>query len=980
MVPPPPSSSSTPPASEEGCLDPNTAIEFVEGLCSKEQVAAIERHVDGCPLCRQLLSELARESEDSPARPPAASGSNPSAPRLESSPEERLLEARLERGRSVGRYMLLDRLGVGGMGVVFSAYDPELDRKVAVKLLRTGTARTQESQARMLREAQAMARLQHPNVLAVYDTGSFGDEVFIAMELVEGSTLTQWLAAERRSWREVLKVFLGAGRGLAAAHTAGLVHRDFKPDNVLMSRDGRVRVTDFGLARGLDAEEPTATPDPGPVALQSQDQLTRTGTLMGTPAYMAPEQLRGQAVDARTDQFSFCVALYEALHGERPFSGETWKALRESVLGHKVRQAPKGVSVPPWLRRVLLRGLSPRPEERFSSMESLLTELERGPVAVLRNRVAVAVVAVLMGAGAASYHDVRQRREPCQDAASRFSGLWDAARKQHLAKTFLATRQAYSADAWAMVERTLDGYTGRWTRDWTEACVATWVDERQPEEVLRRRQQCLERSRNKVQALTDLLAQASTTEVREAANLMGTLPDLSTCSAQAVQPAAAPATEQPVATPEREAMRTQLARVETLQAARREREALELALAVYTRASELGDRPLAAESLFWQGLMHQGLQKNKDAERLLTDAALAAEALGLDELKARAQIELTWVYGVNLHQPEPAVAVSRQAQATLERLGGSPSLQYQLHRSLGGALFDAGKYAEATEHFLKSRELAARVLGEDHPQLAALWANSGMGLSTLDRYEEATDAVQRAVALGVKWQGARHPRVAHMQINMVMLLLQQKRLDEALALAQEAVTTYSSEREASAGEARARLFLGHIYLKRKDYEQAQRELEQSLSIARHVHGPDGPELADALTGIGELFSEQGQYQPALDFMRQALDLQEKALGPNHFALGETLIRMGKVQMEQERTEEAIAHFERVLELQEIEQNAPIAAETRFALARALEPSTGQRERARELAQQALEFYSRHTWNAAEKAELEALLSRLSAPR
>lgn len=971
------SSSATPPALASDCLDPNTVIEFVDGLCSAEQVTAIERHVDQCTLCRQLVSELARD--ESPATPPISTGSSPSSPRLEPSPEELLLEARLERGRSVGRYMLLDRLGVGGMGVVFSAYDPELDRKVALKLLRTGTARSQERQARMLREAQAMARLQHPHVLAVFDAGSFGDEVFIAMELVEGSTLTQWLAAQRRSWREVLKVFLGAGRGLAAAHAAGLVHRDFKPDNVLMSKDGRVRVTDFGLARGLDSVEPTAAAALPPGELKELGVLTRTGALLGTPAYMAPEQLLGHAVDARTDQFSFCVALYEALYGKRPFSGDTWEALRENVLGHKVRSTPKGVSVPLWLHRVLLRGLSPKPEERFPSMEALLTQLERGPVAVLQRRVAVGLAVVLLGAGATRYHDVQQRRERCQGADTRFTGLWDAARKEQLSKTFLTTKQAYAPDAWAMVERTLDGYTSRWAQDWTEACVATWVDQRQPEDVLRRRHQCLERSRDKVQAVTDLLVQASTTEVREASNLMGTLPDLSTCSAQAVLPAQAPAAEQPVSTPELEALRTQLARVETLRAARRERAALELARTVHTRAQELGDRPLAAESLFWQGLMHQGLNENPDAERLLTDAAIAAEALGMDELKARALIELTWVYGINLHQPEPAVAMSRQAQATLDRLGGSASLQYQLHRSLGGALFDAGKYAEATEHFQKSRELAAQVLGEDHPRMADLWANSGMGLSTLDRYEEATDAVRRAVDLGVKWLGARHPRVAHMQINLAMLLIQQKQLNQALPLAEEAVTTYASQSEPSAGEARARMFLGHIYLRLKDYGQARRELEQSLAIGRTVYGPERPELADALTGIGELFAEEGQYSPALDFMQHALDLQQQALGPKHFALGETLLRMGKVQLELGGTDQAIENFERALRLRDIEQNAPLTAETRFALANTLEKNSTQRERARELAQQALAFYSRHPWNAEEKAQLEALLGRLSAP-
>ena len=220
--------------------------------------------------------------------------------------------------------------------------------------------------------------------------------------------------------------------------------------------------------------------------------------------------------------------------------------------------------------------------------------------------------------------------------------------------------------------------------------------------------------------------------------------------------------------------------------------------------------------------------------------------------------------------------------------------------------------------------------------MADLWANSGMGLSTLDRYEEATDAVQHAVDLGVKWLGARHPRVAHLQINLGMLLIQQKRLHEALPLAEEAVTTYASQSETSSGEARARMFLGRLYLKLKDYGQARRELEQALEIGGKVYGSEGPELAGALIGMGELFAEEGQYPPALDFMQHALNLQQQALGPKHFALGETLLRMGKVHLELEGTDQAIENFERVLRLREIEQNAPITAETRFALASTLE--------------------------------------------
>jgi tetratricopeptide (TPR) repeat protein len=442
-----------------------------------------------------------------------------------------------------------------------------------------------------------------------------------------------------------------------------------------------------------------------------------------------------------------------------------------------------------------------------------------------------------------------------------------------------------------------------------------------------------------------------------------------------VQAALAPEAPRPVATPEREGLRTQLARIEALQAARRDKEALEQARAVHARARELGERVLEAESLFWQGQLHQQLRENAEGDALLTQAVLSAEALGLDELKARAQIELVWHHGINLHQLEPALAWGRQAQATLERLGGAPNLQYRLHRSLGGALFNHGKFAEATEHFLKAREKASAVLGEDHPTLSGMWANCGMGLSTLGRYAEATDAVRHALELGVKWLGPRHPRVAHIQLNLVMLLLQQRRPDEALPLAREAVLTYESAGEPSPGWSRSHMFLGFIHTQRDEYALAYQELERSLALGEKAFGPTSRELAPMLTGMGEVLSAQGRHTEALVPMQRALAHQEKALGPKHSALGDTLLQLGKVQLALGRTPQALANLERVLQLQDIQQNEPIVAGARLALARVLVAHPQQRERARELARLALEFYSRHPWDAAERAELEALLKR-----
>src|SRR4051812_19478493 len=361
--------------------------------------------------------------------------------------------AALARGSSIGRYIVLAMVGRGGMGEVYAAYDPELDRKVAVKLLRVKPGNgvsLAEGRTRTLREAQAIARLSHPNVVVVFDVGTFEDKVFIAMEYVEGNTVTYWLQVQQRGWKEILQVFTDAGRGLAAAHEKGLIHRDFKTDNVMVSRDRHVRVMDFGLARQVQEKSgaaaapasrlppispevkaghsgvvqpisirilsgssasndgpPTmvvATDPSAPISIEGRTRsgmfdarLTRTGAMMGTPAYMAPEQFLGTPTDARSDQFSFCIALYEALYGERPFEGSTMSTLTANVVQGNVRDAPAGSKIPLWLRKVLLRGLMPRAKDRWPSMEALLEALGNDPSVQRRKWIAAAGGMLLIG-------------------------------------------------------------------------------------------------------------------------------------------------------------------------------------------------------------------------------------------------------------------------------------------------------------------------------------------------------------------------------------------------------------------------------------------------------------------------------------------------------------------------------------------------------------------------------------------------------
>jgi serine/threonine protein kinase len=324
------------------CLDEQTVIDLVEGHLPAERRLGVIAHADLCGDCRQVIAALTRTLHPDTQSTSAPEG-GPSSP--------------LHAGSSLGRYVILDVVGSGGMGVVYSAYDPELDRRVALKLVRTPNGPDAESQrARLVREARAIARVVHPNAIVVHEVGTLDKRVFVAMEFVDGPTLSAWLRARPRSPREKLDVLIQAGRGLAAAHHAGLVHRDFKPDNVLVGADGRVRVTDFGLARAAGLAGEVAPP-----ALPTTDvTITRSGAVVGTPAYMAPEQVLGAGADARADVFSFCVTAWECLFGARPFAGATLQALLEAVRAGRLVEGGDQ-TVPARIRNMLARGLSHDP-------------------------------------------------------------------------------------------------------------------------------------------------------------------------------------------------------------------------------------------------------------------------------------------------------------------------------------------------------------------------------------------------------------------------------------------------------------------------------------------------------------------------------------------------------------------------------------------------------------------------------------------
>ncbi len=371
------------------CPDDTEIVAFAQGLVDDARREAVLSHIETCPECAGLAAEAARDDMVQTAHvdAPVSAAENPV----------------LSRGSSVGRYLLLDPIGSGALGQVFTAYDPELDRRVAIKLLLPSVMLHQDGEAfrsRLAREAQALARVKHPNVVAVHDVGNVGQQMFIAMELVEGQTLGVWLTEHNPPWTEIRDVFVAAGEGLLAAHRAGLVHRDFKPTNVLIDASGRPQVADFGLARAVgSAPRPSAPVDDTTSSRPLEASMTASGAIVGTPAYMSPEQHRGRAVDARADQFAFCVALFEALYGVRPFAGSSLKEILGAVESGRVTSASNRL-VPSWLKRAVLTGLHAHPSERFDSMAELLEALQQDRATKKRRRVVVGLAALAV-AGAA---------------------------------------------------------------------------------------------------------------------------------------------------------------------------------------------------------------------------------------------------------------------------------------------------------------------------------------------------------------------------------------------------------------------------------------------------------------------------------------------------------------------------------------------------------------------------------------------------
>jgi tetratricopeptide (TPR) repeat protein len=851
-------------------------------------------------------------------------------------------EKYLARGALVGRYVIVDKLGEGGMGVVYSAFDPELDRKVAVKLLQAAPSggTSGGEQAWMLREAQALARLQHPNVVAVHDVGVLpGDQVFVAMELVDGVTMRTWLKAKARSWREVVPVMRAAGAGLAAAHAAGLVHRDFKPENILVDKDGRVRVMDFGLARLRREDDPSGPAPPSPLDSSRSPlsvELTQAGHVVGTPAYIAPELYEGAAADARSDQFAFGVALFEGLFHTRPFDR---KELARNRSAPPVPKLPAKSDVPAQLQRIALRTLAVDPAQRYASIDELVAELARDPLARRRRvLIAVAAAAVVLAFGGGAYALAHRRGELCSGAEQRLAGVWDSPAKDAARRAFDATKQPYAAQSFAGVERALDKYTREWSAAVTESCAATRVRGEQTEEVMSLREACLDQRLLDLRALTKLLATADAGLVEKGDKAVFALESLAGCAnVAALRSPGLPPFE---LRPQILAIEVKLSEARAHLIAGHVLPALTLSQEAATSASELHWEPLAAEATFLHGagLLAVGNQADATAEfertvwaalrghgdnfaSRVSFSVAANLTVGLgkvqeadtwvelgDALAARLprdleldtiRYQVSGLVATEHGDLNKGVALYEKAFAALtEACGGKDcAALVGLENDYATTLSRAGAYGKAEPHYEHALALRIASVGEDHPDVPLFLSNLGICYRHTGQLVKAQMALARALATREKLFGKRHPFLVPTLDNYGELLLAEHDYAGALAMFERAkqiavvipgpthpqyhqlLTDYADALVAAGrtGDARA-MFDEAFALERQNDSNVLPKTETSRANLAIALG-DWPEAqTQALAAIGAFEFAGGKDNPELWRPLAALASAKTALG------------------------------------------------------------------------------------------------------
>ncbi|HKA89086.1 MAG TPA: serine/threonine-protein kinase [Haliangiales bacterium] len=864
------------------------------------------------PITQADTGAAASDAGDPGLEPTAPVGSQDTTP-----PSTTGARAPFPPGAAIGPFVVEKEVGAGGMGVVYAAHDPALDRKVAIKLLRPDLVAAEPRRARLLREAQALAKLTHPNVMTVYQVGTVHDQVFLAMEFVDGETLRDWLRRERPPFHDVVRAFVRAGRGLAAAHRAGLVHRDFKPENVLRGRDGRVLVTDFGLVgvAGSSHDGADAVPSPSPSSSSPapalHTPLTQTGQVLGTPRYMAPEQHEGRAVDARADQFAFAVALYEALYGRPPFEGRSLAELRRNVLAGNALPPPRG-RAPRWIAGAIARALAVEPDRRFPDMDALLDRLERGPLVTPRRAAAAAAIAA--AAGVLVWALGRDPGEACRGAAAKLAGAWDPTVREHVRAAFAASGRPYAEDTFARVARAFDDYAAAWAAMRVDACRATAVRHEQSSALMDLRMACLDRRLGALRALGGVLARADAPVVDRAVAAAAGLDSLDGCAdAAALAAAVAPPTG--AVARDVDALRARLDEAQALLRAGRTKEAYERLLALAADARGSSYRPLLADVLARLGGV-QVEQGNAKAARATLEEAMAIAAEVKDDVRlADAQVFLLYLTGVKEAHPAEALAMRPAAEAAVRRAGGDDAMWAQLHQQVGNVMFADGKVAEAAAELGRALALREKARGPDSLDVARTLGALARVEVKDGKFDQARAHLIRAREIVAKVVGPDHADVGQLYTELGNAHYYERRWTEALEMYQRALAVArhaSGEDSGATGAAMQNVAMALDDVGRHD--EALATYLRALAIREKAIGPDHPDIAATVGNIGVLLVQQKRLDEARPYFERALAIREKAFGPDHVEVATSLLNLGQLLADSGRHKEGIPYLERALAL------------------------------------------------------------------
>lgn len=915
-------------------------------------------------------------------------------------------DAPVHRSAGIGRFILLETLGSGAMGEVYAAYDGHLDRKVAIKLVHSRTARSHTAKKRLLREAQTLAQVSHPNVVQVYEAGEFDGRVFLAMEYIRGVTLGSWLDSienlpERTRQRDIIRQFIAAGRGLQAAHDAGLAHRDFKPDNVLIGDDGRLRVVDFGLARVVPAARPDgkqtndigirdveekghvaqvdaksaisacledtvdldAAPDSSsPSALGLEDtglpnivapsapgledtelpiestpsapgledtelpvesalpaprtedilpgrkaaiSFTATGTIMGTPRYMAPEQMHGRLADSRSDQFSFCVALFEALLGRFPYPGNTLAELIASVERHALEPI-RSREVPAPIRRALQRGLAVEPDHRYADIGELLDTLESWLRQPRRRSLAIMAVISALGVGYGVTQQGQKQHTPvCEGARQEIAQVWNPQRESAIEQVILGTDSPYAKEAWTRVKEGLDSYSTQWAAMHRNACVMHQQGQ-QSSQFLDTRMACLDRRRHALTRALDVLSETDINTLDRTVDVVQKLPRVDYCADTQALMDEVPPPEEPAVRTLVDDLRSRLDRVQSLESMGRYEDATELATALVDEAKQLPYPPIHAEALLSEGRVRMNQAPRDRALAPLASASYIgfrykADVIGLEALARQVFIEA-------LQPGNESLPPRAMVEALAERSPDRAFVHALLLNNVGVMYLNRGKRERAREYFERAIAAKANTSVEDDLELVNVHAN----LARLTHYDaKRVDIFQQATHILEQRLGPSHPRSIDMRANYALYHPSPKQGIEIKRAACERYRFHPSRKDkraycvlalsylfaeigdiSSAQELLARvdtfgldrthefvhLSKGYGFLYAEDHESAMIEFRAINDMARKASSNWWAQLINARANLGRGISEHalGRSHAAVTTLDGAMTVFQKA--------------------------------------------------------------------------------------------------------